>query len=190
MDREIIDFRTNAEDINRIKQKLSSYDYLIFALFSRTSSAQETVGIQQKEIDFVKEISDNFEKAKLAVSFGSPYIASDFNFINDHITAYAYSRIMQNAAADAVGGLFPILGKTPVSIPKINENYTHYGYEEQKRILEPAIADKFRFKIDSLLNQSITDSVFPGSSIIIGSAKSFIINKLMEISPMIMLALK
>ncbi|MCB0280105.1 MAG: serine hydrolase, partial [Calditrichaeota bacterium] len=154
---------------DRIKSKLTETDFLVFALFSRTSSEAESVGIQQQQIDFVREVSSSFSKPTLLISFGSPYIASDFDFIDDHISAYAYSTIMQSAAADAVGGLYPISGKTPVAVPRINEDHEYY-FNSNKAVSSDLLSTQAKVKIDLLLTQSIADSVFPGATISIGSA--------------------
>jgi beta-N-acetylhexosaminidase len=53
----------------------------------------------------------------VVVSFGSPYVASDFPEIENYVCAYSNVMTSETAAAKALFGEIPFLGRLPVTIP-------------------------------------------------------------------------
>lgn len=60
----------------------------------------------------------------VVVSFGSPYVAADFPEIENYICAYSNVITSEIAAAKALFGEIPFLGRLPVSIPGIAQRGT------------------------------------------------------------------
>jgi beta-N-acetylhexosaminidase len=56
-------------------------------------------------------------KNTVVVSFGSPYVAADFPGIENYICTYSNVQTSETAAAKALFGEIPFLGRLPVSIP-------------------------------------------------------------------------
>jgi beta-N-acetylhexosaminidase len=53
----------------------------------------------------------------VVVSFGSPYVASDFPEIENYVCTYSNVITSEIAAAKALFGEIPFLGRLPVTIP-------------------------------------------------------------------------
>jgi beta-N-acetylhexosaminidase len=60
----------------------------------------------------------------VVVSFGSPYVAADFPEIENYVCAYSNVMTSEIAAAKALFGEIPYLGRLPVSIPGIAQRGT------------------------------------------------------------------
>jgi beta-N-acetylhexosaminidase len=55
----------------------------------------------------------------VAVSFGNPYLVRQFPRVGSYLVAYGVADVLERAAADALGGLAPIGGRIPVSLPGV-----------------------------------------------------------------------
>ena len=53
------------------------------------------------------------------VSFGSPYVAADFPEVENYVCAYSNVMTSEIAAAKAIFGEIPFLGRLPVTIPGV-----------------------------------------------------------------------
>lgn len=155
----IIDHRTSLSQLKSLKDTVSGYEKIIVTLFSRTKANKNTIGINPLQQKLLK-LSLNYKKA-VCITFGSPFISSDFTFINTQISAYSYSTLMQKSAAKLLSMNKSISGKINTVIPKINETSKHTNLA----------------KIDTFISKAISDSVFPGASLIVGSSQNIFYQK-------------
>ena len=160
-ERVIIDLRFDSVTIPAVKRRIDESDLVIIALFSRTRGGKETVGIDAREQRYIREILKYNKKEVLVISFGSPYMNEDFPEFGNHLTAFSYSEMMQDACARAIGGAYKVRGVLPIKLA---------SFTSSKQALIDSTRPNFDFtKLDLLIKKSISDSVFPGTSIIVGS---------------------
>ena len=152
----IVDLRTTEAQLPHLLNELKEDDQIIVSLFSRTRAGKGSVAIDSVQHAFVSKLLK--KRSAICVTFGSPYIASDFSFIDTHVFAYSYSVLMQKATAKMLSGEIKPKGILPVQIPNINQVIQ----------LE---------QLDSLVYSAIEDSVFPGASILIGTSKNILYQK-------------
>jgi beta-N-acetylhexosaminidase len=173
INREIIDFRTDELTLPKIKDKLRDADLIIISVFARTSGGQEHFGIDSLRLNYVRNVLDALTNTKVIVSFGSPFITSDFAFIENHIAAYSYSTLVQRSAAEAITKSEDLLATSPVTVPLVNGKVNIH-----EDLIKPLKLNNFplykQTKINNFINNMITDSVFPGATIEFGSAKKTI----------------
>ncbi len=167
--RTILDYRTELTSIENYKHIISSADAVIVTLFSRTRGGKIGIGIGEREKAMVEQILKSISVPIVIVSFGSPYITSDFSSFPNHLAAYSYSQLMQEATAHKFTNLHSITGRPPVEVPFINKKIPDYHGDLASEQIK--IGKAFdTSKLDSLMNQAITDSVFPGGTIVVGNS--------------------
>lgn len=135
----------------------------------------------------VAQICDGILRSEvpvLLVSFGSPYIIQAFEAADGYLVAYGQSALMQEAAADAILGRAPITGTIPVSFPGFFQRGDGLRIESAvalapRPVPEPAprlrigLPDEAGFDmqgllaVDSLMQQAVRDSVFPGAVLLV-----------------------
>lgn len=73
------------------------------------------VELPEETVDFISELSSR-NISHVVVSFGSPYLISEFPEVQGYLLAWSSSQVSQVAAADALLGKFAITGKVPTSM--------------------------------------------------------------------------
>jgi beta-N-acetylhexosaminidase len=73
------------------------------------------VELPEETVDFIAELSSR-NISHVVVSFGSPYLISEFPEVQGYLLAWSSSQVSQVAAADALLGKFAITGKVPTSM--------------------------------------------------------------------------
>lgn len=159
-----LDERTGADEMENIRSDLFDADLVITASFLRTHSLNAS-SIPQEQIDLLEQIGVN-STPHMVISFGSPYIISDFQSAETHILAWSgdaqqvINTIPALFAASDVGGVLP------ADIPDL------YGIGDGLQLPQSTIrhdrplaagllADSL-INIDMIMQHAIDDSVFPG----------------------------
>ena len=92
-------------------------DALIVGAYVPPRSGVGSVGVPEALRTFV-EAANRIEGAgAIVVSFGNPYLLSAFPTAGTYLAAWGGWEVSQRAAARAVGGVAPITGRLPISIP-------------------------------------------------------------------------
>ncbi len=164
--------RSNKIDFDAASSQIKSSDVAIFALFVKTRSRLNLLGLQQHLIDFINSaISEHGKRAKnLVISFGTPYVVGVIKNPDAVMFAYSDGELSVEAAVEVLFGEIKAEGKLPVTIPGM----FNYGsgisiakstlYED--KIFEQSLDRKFR-KVDALIKSAIKDTAFPGAQLII-----------------------
>ncbi|HEY6249621.1 MAG TPA: glycoside hydrolase family 3 N-terminal domain-containing protein, partial [Candidatus Angelobacter sp.] len=76
-----------------------------------------SIGLAQTPAALLQSILDSSRDKTVVVTFGSPYLATDFPQVENYICAYSPAPISETAAARALFGEIPIQGHLPVTIP-------------------------------------------------------------------------
>lgn len=113
--------RLNRTSVNRASHP-AVYDRLLgqaertnLVVVSIYSNFAGQVELPEETIDFIKELSAR-NISHIVVSFGSPYLISEFPEVQGYLLAWSSSEVSQKAAADALLGKFAITGKAPISM--------------------------------------------------------------------------
>jgi beta-N-acetylhexosaminidase len=86
--------------------------------------AINSISMPESTVALLQSILQAKESNTVVVSFGSPYVATDFPEIENYICAYSNVITSEIAAAKALFGEIPFLGRLPVSIPGIAQRGT------------------------------------------------------------------
>ena len=113
--------RLNRTSVNRASHP-AVYDRLLgqaertnLVVVSIYSNFAGQVELPEETVDFIKELSAR-NISHIVVSFGSPYLISEFPEVQGYLLAWSSSEVSQKAAADALLGKFAITGKAPISM--------------------------------------------------------------------------
>jgi beta-N-acetylhexosaminidase len=80
-------------------------------------TAVNSISMPESTAVLLQSILQAKKRNTVVVSFGSPYVASDFPEIENYVCAYSNVATSETAAAKALFGEIPFLGRLPVTIP-------------------------------------------------------------------------
>jgi CubicO group peptidase (beta-lactamase class C family) len=164
---------TNAPDssINKILEQTKSHDLILVNLYLNNIRPAAKYGVTDANKKALKALT-NTGKA-ITTIFGNPYSLDKFDDLEKSkaiVMAYQLNNYMEEAAAQAIFGATPILGKLPVSV---NNIYT-YGMGESTQsigrlaygIPEMVGLDGIEFnrRIDSVINLGLREKAYPGAT--------------------------
>jgi beta-N-acetylhexosaminidase len=108
---------STAEQAVAAKKAVSEADVVVVGLYGRVrSGAKNSVGIPDNGAEILREALSS-GKTVIGVSFGNPYILTDFPQMKTYIVAYGDMSSLQRASARALTGLQEFHGKLPISLP-------------------------------------------------------------------------
>jgi beta-N-acetylhexosaminidase len=93
--------------------------------------AVNSISMPESTAVLLQSILEAKSKNTVVISFGSPYIAGDFPLIENYICTYSNVQTSETAAAKALFGEIPFLGRLPVSIPGFAQRGT--GMDQPSR---------------------------------------------------------
>jgi beta-N-acetylhexosaminidase len=94
--------------------------------------AVNSISMPESTAILLQSILQAKRKNAVVVSFGSPYVAADFPSIENYICTYSNVQTSETAAAKALFGEIPFLGRLPVSIPGFAQRGT--GMDQPSRV--------------------------------------------------------
>ncbi len=152
---------------------------IFIPVFLNVKSYKGSIDLPRNYKEFIWKVL-KMRKSTIIVSFGNPYILKDFPKAPAYLCTYSSSPASQYAAYDAILGHIKIEGKLPVSIPG-----THFGIgsgivKESKGLYFPKGTQDTLYnfaKVDSLMNNAIRDSVFPGAVLLVAKRGRVILYK-------------
>ncbi len=116
----ILDERSTENEMNEARKKASESDVILAGLFGRVrSGAKNSVGIPESGAKVLRELLGS-DKKVINVSFGNPYLLSNFPEMKTYVVAYGDMTSLQRATARALVGEIEFKGKLPISL---NEKY-------------------------------------------------------------------
>ena len=163
----------NAADssINKVLEQTKSYDLILVNLHLNNIRPAAKYGVTDANKKALKALT-NTGKA-ITTIFGNPYSLDKFDDLDKSkaiIMAYQLTNYMEEAAAQAIFGATPMLGKLPVSI---NSTYK-YGLGENTQSLgrlaygipEMVGLDgaELNRRIDSVINLGLREKAYPGAT--------------------------
>ena len=97
-------------------KNINDYDYIIIPLFIKVKMKTGTVGMNNSHAEFIKQLTDVYGKKVVVISFGNPYLLSNFENVSGYIAAYGDSKSIIDAAIKSIAGEINPKGKLPVTI--------------------------------------------------------------------------
>ncbi|MEO1258979.1 MAG: glycoside hydrolase family 3 N-terminal domain-containing protein [Bacteroidota bacterium] len=180
-----IDTYTSGKDVseknkNNLIKKLEQKDAVIVSLHNMSQFAKWKYGINNSAKNFIEELN---KKTKVVlVVFGNPYSLKYFDHIENILVAYEEADDIQEIAAQALFGAFPINGKLPVTVtgksragmgittPALQR--LTYGLPE-----EVGMNSEKLLKIDSLVQEAIDEKATPGAVVLVARKGKVIFHK-------------
>lgn len=169
------------EDYNEALEKCKQSDIIILSIYLKVRSYQGTIWLTEKQTNLVKSIL-KLQKPVVMISHGNPYLLSEFPDVNAYLNNYGDTKFSEQAVAEALFGEIDIQGKSPVTIPnteiKIGSglNIKKSSLLDETSFTQSFIDNKFS-KIDTMINQAIQDTTFPGGVLLIAKDGKIIYHK-------------
>jgi beta-glucosidase-like glycosyl hydrolase len=162
---------SNEEDYIDAFEKCKESDVVILSVYLTVRSYQGTIWLTKKQSELVNSIL-NLNKPIVMISFGNPYLLSEFPGVDAYLNVYGDTKFSAQAVAEALFGEIDIQGKSPISIPN-TEIKIGSGLKIQKSALldetylsQEINRNKFT-QVDSMIDKAIQDSTFPGGVLLI-----------------------
>ncbi len=177
---ERLDIRSNQMDYEEILNKSNKNDLVIIQCHYFIRSAAMTGFLKKEHQNIINSILAQ-NKNVIIISFGNPYLISEFPTAQNYICSYSPSESAIRATAEVIFAEVPAAGKLPITIPA---NYKFgEGVEYPATILRDGIVEEVGFdsqkfhKVDEIINSAIVDSSFPGGVLLVAKDGAIVHNK-------------
>lgn len=158
----VLDKRTGVEEKKEILQDARESDLLILGSFIYVRSGQ-SVQISPEQMQLLNELP---QKPSVLVAFGNPYVVRDLPDSDAQLMAWSARSNQIQAATPALFGGTKIGGRLPIEIPGmypmghgIDLPQTAIRFDEPETV---GISSDGLRKIDTIMNDAVFDSTFPG----------------------------
>lgn len=115
-----LDADTPGEVYDALQRRGERSNLVVVSLYASVVTASGSVAIPEEMVDFLEELAGS-DTPHIVISFGNPYLISDFPDIQSYLLAWHGTEVSQRAAARALFGEIPIQGRTPTRIPPFFE---------------------------------------------------------------------
>ncbi len=111
-----IDARTSEPEYKALAAQADSADLLVVSAYVSPRAFAGSIGADTAFAQFVEKTASS-GKPVILISFGSPYILSEFPSVSSYLLAWGGAPVSQRAAALALLGDREISGRLPISLP-------------------------------------------------------------------------
>ncbi|MBK8562128.1 MAG: serine hydrolase [Saprospiraceae bacterium] len=163
-------FTTGKDVSNSLLTKLKDKDAVIVSLHDMSQFASKGYGLTQDTKDFVEALRK--QTRVVLVLFGNPYSAKFFENVPNLLVCYEEEDEVQDLAAQALFGVFPLRGKLPVTaspglpagtgITTTTVERLGYGVPE-----EVGMSSHKLEKVDELMAEAIAEGATPGGVVLV-----------------------
>ena len=115
-----LDVDTPPEGYDALLRRARTSDLVVVSLYVSVVTSSGSVAIPEETAAFIQELSDA-RVPHVVVSFGNPYLLSEFPDAQAYLLAWSGTEVTQRAVARALFGEIPIQGRTPTRIPPVFE---------------------------------------------------------------------
>ncbi|AFL84222.1 beta-glucosidase-like glycosyl hydrolase [Belliella baltica DSM 15883] len=175
-----IDKGTNGSSLNQIKEKLANYNTVIVGLMGVTNSPSRDFGVNQSDIEFIKELSK--EKSVVVSLFGNTYASKNLNGLPHNILTFENNEFTQKLVPEIIFGGRSARGMMPVSISeniKIGSGgyleglkKLSYSYPESQGMNSSVLAE-----IDQIMEVGIRKKATPGGVVLVAKNGQVVFEK-------------
>ncbi len=154
-------------------QAAAGKTHVVVSAFVRVTSSKGRVDMDASQAELLRRLAEGGVPT-VVISFGSPYLLTQFPAVPVYLCAYGADPSSQRAAVAALFGERPLAGRLPVSIPGIAEVGDGLDLPERALELAPSTPEDAGFsaaglaEVDRVLEQAIADRAFPGAVVAVG----------------------
>lgn len=176
-----IEFYTAGKDVsNSLITKLKDKDAVIVSLHDMSQFASKGYGLTQDTKDFVEALRK--QTRVILVLFGNPYAAKFFENVPNLLVCYEEDDEVQDLAAQALFGAFPLRGKLPVTASPALPAGTGISTESVERLgygvpEEVGMSSRKLEKVDELMAEAIADGATPGGVVLVARRGKIVFKK-------------
>lgn len=113
-----LDSQTTPADYEALKRRVRSQTLVIVGAYVTAVSYSGSVALPEETVDFIHHLRE-IGKPHILISFGNPYLVTEFPEVRAYVAAWSGSRASQLAAARALFGEIEVTGRTPTRIPPL-----------------------------------------------------------------------
>ncbi|MGC8898307.1 MAG: glycoside hydrolase family 3 N-terminal domain-containing protein [Bacteroidota bacterium] len=165
-----VDLQTTSEEMQQLQDMARNADLLLIPVYVKIRAGKGTISLPMNAKKFIKMVL-SLHKPVVIVSFGNPYILSDFPQVNAYIAAYSDADVMVRAAAQVLFGEAASTGTLPISIPGVAKFGEGVKLPQVNlRFDAPEVAGFDREKlgrINEIVTKAIQDSAFPAAEVVV-----------------------
>ena len=111
-----LDGNTPVELYEALRQRARASDLVVVSLYVSVVTSSGSVAIPEETAEFIQDLA-RINVPHVVVSFGNPYLLSEFPDAQAYLLAWSGAEVTQKAVARALFGEIPIQGRTPTRIP-------------------------------------------------------------------------
>ena len=115
---EYVHASTDDREYERLRARAARSDLVIVSAYVSAARSDGEPNVPAPLSDFVRDLADR-RVPHIVISFGNPYLLSDFPEAQAYMLAWSGSEVSQLAAARALFGEIPIRGRTPTRVPPL-----------------------------------------------------------------------
>lgn len=162
---------TSGKDVpTSLLAKLKDKDAVIVSLHDMSQFASKGYGLTQGTKDFIEALRK--QTRVILVMFGNPYAAKYFENVPNLLVCYEEDDEVQDLAAQALFGVFPLRGKLPVTaspaLPAgtgvVTEAVQRLGYGVPEEV---GMSSQKLEKMDALMDEAIAEGATPGGVVLV-----------------------
>ena len=170
----------NGNSIKETKEKLAPYNTVIVGLMGLTNSPTSDFGINQSDINFIKELSK--EKTVIVALFGNAYASKSLNGLPHNILTFENNEFTQRLVPEIIFGGRAARGIMPVSVSdniKMGSGgyleglgKLSYSYPESQGMNSSVLEE-----IDQIMDASIRKKSTPGGVVLVAKNGQVVFEK-------------
>jgi len=164
-----VNYGTHPATYDSLAVLADSADLTVISVYVSPRAGAGTVGVPEPLAAYVNRLVAAGRPC-LVLSFGNPYLLTDFPDVGTYMIAWGGREVSQRAAARAVLGESPISGRLPISLPPFHRA----GEGLRLPVLGKATPGEVGMsadglaRVDSIIEAAIADSATPGAALAVG----------------------
>ena len=115
----MVDGGARPEELQEVLAAADSADVVVVAPFVRVLAWKGDVAVAEPMAEFIRDVAQR--RPTVVLSFGNPYILTEFPEVGTYVLAWGPENALQEAAARALTGEAPATGRLPIAIPPYHE---------------------------------------------------------------------
>ena len=107
--------RTSAADLDSLARSMAGMDRIVISTHVRTIEGEGRFAIPRHITQWIDGLASR--ERVIVVANGNPYVIRDFPNVSSYLVTYGIDPGLESAAARALAGAIPIVGRSPISLP-------------------------------------------------------------------------
>jgi len=171
------------QDLESALERARRAEVIVCAIFARVVTGTGTVGLPEKLVKWVEELSE-VKRPQVTIALGTPYVIQGFPALPTYLCTFSNADVSQIAAVKALFGEIPLRGKLPVTLPGVAA--IHSGEERERSrmtLRDPAplesaaLQGRLQGALDPLIEGQIGKRAFPGAAVAVGYRGNLVLQK-------------